>query len=116
MREVREATGCRSGDRVNVAEVGGRISAAIDHLNRNRLRPSRGWKTSMDLDEEGPSAEDLVDRACFWNAVYTAVQKAVRGLKKGRARRMAERSATLQVMADYKLIKWTRGGKPCSTS
>ena len=89
-----------------------RIDAALRRLNELRRRSSRGDRTAAELDRELPRAEDLVDRATFWKTARYNIAQAVRGIDRPRARRLAERRATLETMEHFGLIRRTRGDGP----
>lgn len=116
VREVKEAMGCTAGVVCAREELQARADAAVVRLNETRLRGSRGWKTSAEITASEPPAEALVDRGLFYAAACSAAEEAVRDRRSGRARRMAERSAILQVMERFGLIRLTRGGKPLAWS
>ena len=115
VRELKEAAGCRAGEVADAADLQARLDAAARCLNRRR-RPSRGRRTAEEMLAAEPPAEALVDRGCFYAAACSAVEEAVRDREGGRARRMAERSAILQTLVNFELIRWTRGGIPLDAS
>lgn len=116
VREVKEAMRCAAGVRCARDVLQARADAAIARLNERCLRGSRGWRTSAEITASEPPAEVLVDREIFYAAACAAAQEAVQDRKIGRANRMAERSAILQVMERFGLIRLTRGGIPLDSS
>ena len=116
VREVKEAMRCSAGVVSMRAELQGLADAAIVRLNETRLRGSRGWQTSAEITAAELPAEVLVDRKVFYAAACSAAEEAMRDRKTGRARRMAERSAILQTMERFFLIRLTRGRTPLAWS
>lgn len=116
VREVKDAMRCAASVVCTRAELQARANAAIARLNERRLRGSRGWQTSAEITAAEPPAEVLVDRSLFYVAACSAAEEAVRDLENGRAKRMAERSAILQTMERFCLIRLTRGRNPLAWS
>lgn len=115
VRELKETARCHAGEVAELGDLQARVDAAVRSMNR-RMRPSRGWQTAEEMLAAEPPAEALVDRGCFYAAARSAVEEAVRDRGSGRARRMAERSAILQTLVNFELIRWTRGGTPLAAS
>lgn len=116
VREAKETVGSAAGVVCAREALQTRVDAAIARLNEERQRGSRGWRTSAAITASELPAEAVVDRESFYAAVCAAAEEAVRDLKNGRARRMAERSAILQTMERFGLIRLTRGGTPLAWS
>jgi len=85
-------------------------------LNEQRVRPSRGGFTAAQLDRILPHAEDLVQRARFYDTARAAIECAVRGIDDARARRRAEREAILCTLEQFGLVSRTRGRRPATCS
>lgn len=81
-----------------------------------RTRPSRGGLTAGQLDRIRPRAEDLVQRARFYETACTAIEAAVQGIDDARARRRAEREAILCTLERFGLVTRTRGPWPATPS
>jgi transposase InsO family protein len=93
-------------------EAGAALEAACTRLNVARCRTSRGGRTARELDAALPRAQDLVDRDTFWETACYNIARAVQDAPSVRARRLAERNATLETMEQFGLIRRTRGGVP----
>jgi hypothetical protein len=81
-----------------------------------RPRPSRGGLTAAQLDGIRPRAEDLVQRARFYETACAAIEAAVQGIHNARARRRAEREAILCTLERFGLVTRTRGRGPATCS
>jgi transposase InsO family protein len=88
------------------------LLGAWQRLDEARLRASRGWRTAIEHDAQGPPAASVVDRQAFYAAAHCAMCAA--GLASGskRARRLAVRVAGLEAMERFHVIKRSRGGLP----
>lgn len=80
-------------------------------LNKNRVRRSKGLKTSDELDERLPSVVGI-DRTSFYQECQRRMRHSVAAAKTIRAGRLAEREAIFRMLEEHGLIKRTRGGKP----
>lgn len=112
VRELREVTGIRSWSRVTVEGVQEVLESAWRFLNRCRLRPSLGGRTSEDVARNDSVLYTPEYRDAFYRTVCKAQQEAVLDLHGAYARRIAERMAILQILQAYGLVELTRGGKP----
>jgi len=52
------------------------VPRLVARLNAQRVRPSRGGYTADELDRILPRAEDLVDRARFYDSACAAIERA----------------------------------------
>lgn len=86
------------------------VQAALQRLNRGRLRGSRGYKTAEQLDRETPSAESWACRESFHQAACSAIEDAVRDACTARARRRATREAIYRTLERFGMVTRTRGG------
>jgi hypothetical protein len=91
------------------------VPRVLGILNR-RARPSRGGSSAEQLDRMLPRAEDLVDRARFYETACAAIEKAVQGIEDARARRRAEREAVWCTLEQFGLVTRTRGRRPAPCS
>src|SRR5262245_55058032 len=104
-----------AGDRVKIGHLRECMQRVVRVLNQ-RLRPSRGGLSAVQLDRMLPRAEDLVDRARFYDTACAAIQRAVQGLDSASARRRAEREAVCCTLEQFGLVTQTRGRRPASCS
>jgi transposase InsO family protein len=88
------------------------VSRLVARLNAQRVRPSRGGYTADELDRMLPRAEDLVDRARFYDSACAAIERAVQGITNARARQRAEREAVWRTLEEFGLVTRTRGRRP----
>jgi hypothetical protein len=88
------------------------VPRLVHRLNAQRVRPSRGGYTADELDRMLPRAEDLVDRARFYDSACAAIERAVQGIDKARARQRAEREAIWRTLEEFGLVTRTRGRRP----
>ena len=88
------------------------VPRLVARLNASRVRPSRGGYTADELDRILPRAEDLVDRARFYDTACAAIASAVQGIDDARARRRAEREAIWSTLEQFGLVTRTRGRRP----
>jgi hypothetical protein len=91
------------------------VPRVLGTLNR-RARPSRGGWSAEQLDSLLPCAEDLVDRARFYDTACAAIRRAVQGIEGARARRRAEREAVWCTLERFGLVTRTRGRRPAPCS
>ena len=80
-------------------------------LNKNRVRRSKGLKTSDQLDEKLPSVVGI-DRTGFYQECQRRMKQVVAAAKTIRAGRLAERETIFRMLEEHGLIKRTRGGRP----
>lgn len=78
-----------------------------------RPRPSRGGLTAAQLDRIRPRAEDLVQRARFYETACAAIEAAVQDIHDARARQRAEREAILCTLERFGLVRGPRGSATC---
>jgi transposase InsO family protein len=110
-RDLKEATGLGKG--VVIGDLGRTerlLRDAAATIDENRLRPSRGWRTARALDAELPRGYAVVPRETFRAACARRKTDYLQSAPDGRAKRMAERRAVLDVLEDFELIHRTRGG------
>jgi transposase InsO family protein len=111
-REVKDVAELGIGARLPTPEFAHvKMQKARVLLNKNRVRGSKGLKTSDELDETLPSAK-TIDRPRFYQICQERMTEAVAGGKTIRAGRLAEREAVFLTLEEFGLIKRTRGGKP----
>lgn len=106
MREAKEAMA------VDRADVGRALRIACLAINRNRLRGSKGFKTSAQLDEELDVAYNVVNRKFFYEQCMKRVEKVRQSALPRSMKRRAEREVILATLQEYKLIERTRDGRP----
>jgi integrase-like protein len=112
-RELKEATGLGKGVVIDDAHLAERLLRdAAASIDRRRLRPSRGWSTACAVDAQLPRSYTLVPRTTFRAACVRRTHQYLQTAPKGRARRLAERHAVLDVLEHFRLTKTTRGGAP----
>jgi hypothetical protein len=111
--ELKAESGLRSDTVLaSTQEAGVALKAACTRLNVASSRTSRGGRTARELDLVLPRAEDMVDRDTFFETACYNIARAVQDARSARARRLAERNATLETMEQFGLIRRTRGGVP----
>ena len=88
------------------------VPRLVARLNAQRVRPSRGGHTADELDRILPRAEDLVNRARFYDSACAAIERAVQDIDDARARRRAEREAIWRTLEKFGLVTRTRGRRP----
>src|SRR5262249_7542899 len=88
----------------------------VVRLLNQRARPSRGGFTAEQLDRMLPRAEDLVDRARFYETACATIRSAVQDIDNARARQRAEREAVLCTLERFGLVTRTRGRGPATCS
>lgn len=94
----------------SVAEGQARLDAAVEVLDRHRLRACLGYRTAEEADRTLRCWYGVVERGSFYAAACSAISKAVLGARTLVARRRAERQAILDVAASFGLVRITRGG------
>jgi transposase InsO family protein len=90
-------------------EASERLVPALERLNCQRPRASRGWRTPAQADAQMPPWSALVDRGTFWKETRCACAEGVVGCTGKRAARRARREAQLATLEKYELITRTRG-------
>jgi hypothetical protein len=108
MRELKEITGLGKGCVVERAEAEARLGWACGVLNR-KPRACLGWKSSVQACADLPWWYSRVSREEFHSTACAAIERAVQNAKGKRARRAAEREATLAVLEQFQLIKRWQG-------
>lgn len=108
MRELKEITGLGKGCVVVREEAEAELEWACGVLNA-KPRACLGWKSSDQACAELPWWYSRVSREKFYSTVCAVRQRAVQGAKGKRARRAAEREATLAVLEQFHIIKRWRG-------
>lgn len=88
-----------------------RLEKAAYRLDHGRLRGSKGFKTSAQLDKTMPIVYDNV-RAHFFEVCSKHKNHATEGLTNTHDVRMAERNAVFDTLEEFGFIKRTRGGRP----
>lgn len=88
------------------------VLEALERLDHQRIRPTRGGVTAAVADANTPSWCIKVTRERFYATACCTICKAVLDSPNKRARRMAERNAILGTLQTFELIETTRGGKP----
>ena len=104
-----------AGGGVNIGHLRTSVQRVVQVLNQ-RVRPSRGGFTAAQLDRMLPRAEDLVNRARFYDTACAALRRAVLDIDDARARRRAEREAILCTLEQFGLVTRTRGRRPATCS
>ena len=111
-REIKDVAELGQGCRLQTPEFAQvQMQKARVLLNNNRVRRSKGLKTSNELDEGLPSVVGI-DRTGFYQECQRRMRQAVAGAKTIRAGRLAERETIFRMLEEHGLIKRTRGGKP----
>jgi hypothetical protein len=116
------ATECSIGELKDVAELGKgcrlevhqakeKMDAAAMTLNKNRIRASKGLKTSVELDEKLARPE-IGKRDSFYKLCKARMNAALVSQKSVRAGRLAEREEVFRTLEEFGFIKRTRGGNP----
>jgi hypothetical protein len=93
-RELKEETGLGRGEVLaGCVEAANRLAPAIRRIDGHRLRASRGWRTSAELDHALPRADACAAREGFYRAACSAMTSAVLGLTRAQHVRRAEQEA-----------------------
>lgn len=108
MRELKEITGLGKGCVVVREEAEAELEWACSVLNA-KPRACLDWKSSDEACAKFPWWYSRVCRAKLYSTVCAARRRAVQGAKGKRARRKAEREATLAVLEQFHIIKRWRG-------
>lgn len=108
MRELKEITGLGKGCVVVKEEAEAELAWACGVLNA-KPRACLGWRSALQACADLPWWYSRVSREEFYSTVCAARQRAVQGAKGKRARRAAEREATLAVLEQFHIIKRWRG-------
>ena len=107
--ELKATAQLGKGCRLDMAAAETRMEAAAARLNNNRMRASKEFKTSRELDEKLARPE-ASRRALFYQLCRSRMQAALVGQKSVRAGRMAEREAIFRTLEEFGFIKRTQGG------
>jgi transposase InsO family protein len=111
IRELKDATGLGKGVQVDDQEAHAAMLTAAMGLNKNRVRPSKEFKTAIEMDETLPVGYNC-GRDRFYQQCRQNMERAVQGAQTARAARFAEREAVFSTLEEFGLIKRSRGGKP----
>jgi len=108
--ELKAETGLGKGVRLEgPEEARARIAPALERLNEERPRLSRGWRTPAEAYRATPPWSLWVDREAFFRAARCAEAAAVVGCKRRSRLRRARREAQLATLECFGLIRRTRG-------
>jgi transposase InsO family protein len=92
------------------AEGSGESLAEIaQQLNECRLRASKGYQTSAQLDAVLPAAESQVAREVFYEKCMDRLRRVADSPMKWREKRLVEREVIYATLEEYGLIKQTGG-------
>lgn len=83
---------------------------AIQLLDKNRFRQSKGFKTGAELDETLFVGYDKISRDWFYEECSKRIEEAKLGKSTWREKRMAERDAIFETMERYGLVRRHGGG------
>ena len=112
MREIKAEAALGKGVRVHDTELAcDQLVGALQRLDHNRLRATRGWRTAVEDDRARPSWRSAVDRQIFYRAASCAIETALLNSSDGRARRRSIREAILGTLEHFAVITRTRGGR-----
>ena len=110
--ELKAASGLGRGMHLRHSHQAGLLLAATaDRINRNRLRGSKGYRTSNEMAKTLPSWYKRITRDRFYREACEAVSKAEESKGKRRARQAA-RDAVLSLLEKHEMIKISRGEQP----
>ena len=112
VREIKEDSGLGKGVVLTQLDATRVLAQTHRRLDRARLRPSRGYRTAQECDEETGSWYDRVRREEVYEAVCRALSRQREGVESSHARRKREREVILATLASLGLIRRTRGGEP----
>ncbi len=88
-----------------------KLEKACTHLNNKRLRGSKKYKTSSQLDNTLPIVYNNV-RVHFFEVCSLRINHCTEGLTNTHAMRMEERKVIFDTMEEFGFIKRMRGGRP----
>src|SRR3989338_7828773 len=86
------------------------LEVAAEIINKNRLRASFLFKTSMEIDETISEVYPELKRDAFYEKCKQELKKSCAETKKGRSKRMIERKVILETLEQFDLIEINRGG------
>ena len=109
--ELKDVAELGKGCRLSVDEAKLKMEAAAKTLNKNRMRASKGLKTSDELDEKLARPE-ISKRDSFYQLCKARMNAALVSQKTVRAGRLAEREEVFRTLEEFGFIKRTRGGLP----
>jgi len=99
----------RKGGVVDPASCLAELRAARDRLDDHRPRRSRGWRTARETDRDLPRWSTWTTREKLRARVACAIDEALQGSLRGRARLRSVREALLGALEDEQLISRTIG-------
>jgi len=113
IQELKESAELGKGSKLGCLEEAARKTAlSLDVLSHHRLRGSKGYRTSQELEAQLPPWHEKVEREVFFEQACKGMEKAVKGGGTKREIRQAERQAVYETLEKFQLITRTRGGKP----
>lgn len=107
--ELKATAQLGKGCRLDVSAAQTKMVTAAARLNKNRMRASKEFKTSSELDEKLARPE-AGQRMLFYQVCRARMQAALLGQKSVRAGRMAEREEVFRTLEEFGFIKRTQGG------
>jgi transposase InsO family protein len=110
VRELKDASALGKGARVTEEQACAALEKAASTINAFRYRACR-QETANVLDENLPTAYNLLNRDLFYAECMRAMCEARSSAVHARAKRMAERDAIYATLERYGLIEMTTGGK-----
>ncbi len=113
IRELKEQAGLGKGVRLSgLEEATQKLASSLEILNHHRLRASKGYRTTEQLEKGLPPWSGKVTREEFYRQACKRMEKAVEGGGTAREKRQAERQAVYETLEKFQLVRRTRGGKP----
>jgi transposase InsO family protein len=113
IRELKECAELGKGTKLNcLHEPAQKLAHSLNVLTHHRLRGSKGYRTSQELEVQLPAWHEKVERGVFYEHACRSREKAVKGGGTKREVRQAERQAVYETLEQFQLITRTRGGKP----
>jgi len=103
--EIKAESGLGQGVVIDVEAASARLETARAALDVGRLRATRGWLPSAELDRVVPRGDACVDRDALYDAARSAVAGAVLGLEDADAARAAERDAIIDTLCEFGLAR-----------
>lgn len=85
------------------------LSEAASRINKNRLRPSFGFKSSEEIDDKMTVVYDEGDRKKFYDYCCERLKNARAGTKNRREARMLERKVILEALRTFGFVEINRG-------
>ena len=104
--ELKAESGLGKGVKLPAVQEAALCLAKARHLLDNRPRPSKGYKSAVQLEKAMLKGPAVVDREEFYSEACRGMRKAVQGGGTRREKRQRQRLAVYEALEKFRLIRF----------